>query len=289
MSTDRCREESVINIDREEIERVSSFKYLGARIQANRKTTPEIRRRLAMATTKLNKMANVWKGQCVDMKIRFLKSTVFPTVTYGYEAWTINKIDGKLITAFEMKCYRKILRIPWTERATNEKVLEKVKMNSTTLLQEIRKIFWAHQTPWDTRKAQYWKQRRQAEEEGEGQWGDGNKISRTGLKQQHKQEEWRKIECCFARKSEKQRPTRDQVTDWVAVVVVAVVVFVVVADAADGSFTVIDRQNPNLHFGVPVHLMTLISLIKSFFFLFPSPIADFGWLDFFHRFCFHRC
>ena len=56
------------------------------------------------------------------------------------KAWSINKTDGKLITAFEMKCYRKILRIPWTDRVTNEKVLEKVKMNSTTLLQEIRKL-----------------------------------------------------------------------------------------------------------------------------------------------------
>ena len=140
MSTDRCREEAVINIDREEIERVSSFEYLGARIQANGKTTPEIRRKLAMATAKLNKMANVWKGQCVDTKIRVLKSTVFPTATYGCEAWTINKTDGKLITAFEIKCFRKILRIPWTDRVTNEKVLEKVKMNSTTLLQEIRKL-----------------------------------------------------------------------------------------------------------------------------------------------------
>ena len=109
------REEADINIDREEIERVSSFEYLGVRIQANRKTTPEIRRRLAMATTKLNKMANVWKGQCVDVKIRVLKSTVFPTATYGCEAWTINKTNGKLITDFEMKCYRKILRIPWTD------------------------------------------------------------------------------------------------------------------------------------------------------------------------------
>ena len=136
MSTDRCREKAV-NIDREKIK---SFEYLGARIQANGKTTPEIRRRLAMATTKLNKMVNVWKGQCVDMKIRVLKSTVFSTATYGCEAWTINKTDGKVITAFEMKCYRKILRIPWTDRVTNEKVLEKVKMNSTTLLHEIRKL-----------------------------------------------------------------------------------------------------------------------------------------------------
>ena len=133
MSTDRCREEAVINIDREEIERVSSFEYLGARIQANGKTAPEIRRRLAMATTKLNKMAMSGKD-CVDTKIRVLKSTVFPTTTYGCEAWTINNTDGKLITAFELKCYRKILRIPWTDRVTNEKVLGKVKMNSTTLL-----------------------------------------------------------------------------------------------------------------------------------------------------------
>ena len=97
MSTDRCREEAVINIDREEIERVSSFEYLGARIQANGKTTPEIIRRLAMATAKLNKMANVWKGQCGDTKIRVLKRTVFRTATYGCEAWTITKPKANLL------------------------------------------------------------------------------------------------------------------------------------------------------------------------------------------------
>ena len=77
----------------------------------------------------------------MDTKIRVLKSTVFPTATCGCEAWTINKTDGKLITAFEMKRYRKILRIPWSDRVTNEKVFEKVKMNnSRTLLHEIRKL-----------------------------------------------------------------------------------------------------------------------------------------------------
>ena len=79
MSTDRCREEAVVNIDREEIERVSSFKYLGARIQANGKTTPEMRRKLAMASAELNKMANIWKGKRVDTKIWVLKRIVFPT------------------------------------------------------------------------------------------------------------------------------------------------------------------------------------------------------------------
>ena len=77
MRRDRCREEAVINIDREEIGRVSSVEYLGARTQAIWKTTPEIRKRLAMATAKLNKIVNVWKGQCMDTTIRVLKSTFF--------------------------------------------------------------------------------------------------------------------------------------------------------------------------------------------------------------------
>ena len=93
-----------------------------------------------MVTAKLKNMANVCKGQCVDTKIRVLKSTVYLTSTYGCEEWTTNKTDGKLITGFEMKCYKNILRIPWTDRVRNEKVLEKVKMNSPTLLHEIRKL-----------------------------------------------------------------------------------------------------------------------------------------------------
>ena len=127
-------------IDGEEIESVNSFEYLGARIEANGKPTPEIRRRLAMATSKLKKMTNIWKGQCIGTKIRILKSIVFPTATYGCEAWTINKSDSKRITAFEMKCYRKILRLSWTEKVTNEEVLRKIGIKSPTLLQNIKKL-----------------------------------------------------------------------------------------------------------------------------------------------------
>ena len=111
MDTDKCKEDAFIKVNGEEIERVTSFEYLGARIEANGKTTPEIRRRLAMATSKLKKMTNIWNGQCIKTKIRILKSTVFPTAMYGCEAWTISKTDSRRITAFEMKCYRKILKI----------------------------------------------------------------------------------------------------------------------------------------------------------------------------------
>ena len=77
MDIDKCKEEAVITINGEEIERVNNFEYLGARIDANGKSTLEIRR-LAMAGSKLKKMTNIWKGQSIYTKLRILKSVVFP-------------------------------------------------------------------------------------------------------------------------------------------------------------------------------------------------------------------
>ncbi|GFN82103.1 endonuclease-reverse transcriptase [Plakobranchus ocellatus] len=134
MDIDKCKKEARIQIEGEEIERVKSFEYLGARIEANGKTTPEIRRRLAMATAKLQKMEKIWKGQDVHTKVRILKSIIFPTEKYGCEAWIINKTDSKRITAFELKCYRKILRISWTEKIRNEEVLIKIGTKTPILL-----------------------------------------------------------------------------------------------------------------------------------------------------------
>ena len=68
MNIDKCKKEARIAIDGEEIERVSNFGYLGARIEAHGKSTPEIRRRLAMVTTRLTKMISIWKGECKKKK-----------------------------------------------------------------------------------------------------------------------------------------------------------------------------------------------------------------------------
>ena len=68
MDIDKCKKEARIAIDGEEIERGSNFEYLGTRIEANGKSTPEIRRRLTMATTRLTKMISIWKGQCKKKK-----------------------------------------------------------------------------------------------------------------------------------------------------------------------------------------------------------------------------
>ena len=106
MDTEKCDKEAVIEIDGEVIKRVSNLEYLGTRIEANGKTTPEVRWRLVIATAKTNKMVSIWKGQYKDTKVRVLRNAIVPTAIYRCEAWTTNKQDTKRIN-FEMKCYKK--------------------------------------------------------------------------------------------------------------------------------------------------------------------------------------
>ena len=84
-------------------------------------------------------MAPLWKSQSTELKWRTLKACIFPVAIYDCEAWTISKTDEKKITSFEMKCYRKILRISWTERKTNASVLEQLGVKALQLLNLIKK------------------------------------------------------------------------------------------------------------------------------------------------------
>ena len=94
---------------------------------------------IAIAISRLNTMAPLWKSQSTELKWRTLKACIFPVAIYGCEAWTISKTDEKKITSFEMKCYRKILRISWTERKTNASVLEQLGVKAPQLLSLIMK------------------------------------------------------------------------------------------------------------------------------------------------------
>ena len=84
-------------------------------------------------------MAPLWKSQSTELKWRTLKACIFPVAIYGCEAWTISKTDEKKITSYEMKCYRKTLRILWTERKTNASVLEQLVLKASQLLNLIKK------------------------------------------------------------------------------------------------------------------------------------------------------
>ena len=84
-------------------------------------------------------MAPLWKSQSTELKWRTLKACIFPVAILSCEVWTIPKNDEKKITSFEMKCYRKILRISWTERKTNASDLEQLDVKAPQFLNLIKK------------------------------------------------------------------------------------------------------------------------------------------------------
>ena len=99
---------TTIDVDGEQLGNVNNFVYLGSRIDADGRSSPDIRRRIAIAISRLNTMAPLWKSQSTELNWRTLKACIFPVAIYGCEAWTISKNDEKKITSFEMK----ILMLP---------------------------------------------------------------------------------------------------------------------------------------------------------------------------------
>ena len=135
---DRCDRKSEIQVDGETVECLESFEYLGSKISGNGKCSDEIKRRSAMALAQMKKLEKVWKGQDRNTKIKIIRTCIFPTAIYGCEGWTISKTDEKKITSFEMKCYRKMLRIPWTAKRKNEDILKELQIPQDWLLNTIK-------------------------------------------------------------------------------------------------------------------------------------------------------
>ena len=85
----------------------------------------EIRRRLALGRTAVRNLERVWKDVSTGTKLKIMERMVFPIVSYGAESWVLRKKDRKTIDAFELWAYRRMLRITWIQRKTNNWILEK--------------------------------------------------------------------------------------------------------------------------------------------------------------------
>ncbi len=112
-----------IKIENKTLEEVKSFKYLGATI-SDEGSKPEIMSRIAQANNALAKLQPIWKSQTIrlETKLKLMKSLVHSIFLYGSETWTINKEIEKRITAFENKCYRRILNIKFQDKVSNERL-----------------------------------------------------------------------------------------------------------------------------------------------------------------------
>ena len=112
----------------EKIEKVDNFVYLESAIDTSCKSSKEIRKRLAMAKSTVQSMLNIWKSRGVStkLKLQLLHATAFAVALYGRESWTFTETDGEKIDSFEMWCYRMFLRVFWTDKRTNQWVLDKI-------------------------------------------------------------------------------------------------------------------------------------------------------------------
>ena len=101
-----------------DVEPVTEFIFLGSKITADGYYSHEIKRCLLLGRKAMTKLDSVFKSGdfTLPTKVRLVKAMVFPVVTYGCESWTIKKAEHRRIDAFELWCWRRLLRAPWTAR-----------------------------------------------------------------------------------------------------------------------------------------------------------------------------
>ncbi|XP_062814690.1 leucine-rich repeat-containing protein 4C isoform X2 [Anolis carolinensis] len=115
-------------IEGENVEVVTDFIFLGAKITADADCSQEIRWHLLLGRRAMANLDKIVKSRDITlaMKVRIVKAMVFPIVTYGCESWTIRKAERRKIDGFELWCWRKILRVPWTARRSNQSILQEI-------------------------------------------------------------------------------------------------------------------------------------------------------------------
>ena len=115
-------------IDGETVETVSDFIFWGSKITADGDCSHEITRRLLLGRKVMTNIDSIFKSRddTLPTKIRLVKAMVFPVVMYGYESWTVKKVERQKIYAFELWCWRRLLRVPWTARSSNQSILKEI-------------------------------------------------------------------------------------------------------------------------------------------------------------------
>ena len=114
-------------IDGETVETVSDFVFLSSKITADGDCSHEIKGHLLLGRKVMTKL-DILKSRDITLptKVCLVKAMVFPVVMYGCESWTIKKAECRRIDAFELWCWRRLLRAPWTARRSNQSILKEI-------------------------------------------------------------------------------------------------------------------------------------------------------------------
>ena len=115
-------------IDGEAVETVSDFILGGSKITADGDCSHEIKRCLLFGRKVMTNLDNIFKSRDITLptKVRLVKAMVFLVVMYGWESWTVKKAEHQRIDAFDLWCWRRLLRIPWNARRSNQSILKEI-------------------------------------------------------------------------------------------------------------------------------------------------------------------
>ena len=117
-------------IDGETVETVADFIFLGSRITADGDCSDDIKRCLLLGRKAMTNLNSILKNRDITLltKVYLVKAMVFPVVMYGCENWTIKKAECQIIDAFKLWCWRRLLRVLWTAKISNQSILRKVSL-----------------------------------------------------------------------------------------------------------------------------------------------------------------
>ena len=115
-------------IDEETLETVADFILRGSKITADGDCSNEIKRRLLLGRKVMTNLDSIFKSRDITLstKVCLVKAMVFPVVMYRCESWTVKKAERRRIDAFELWCWRRLLRVPWTARRSNQSILKEI-------------------------------------------------------------------------------------------------------------------------------------------------------------------
>ena len=127
---------------------VTDFILLGSKITADGDHSHEIKRHLLLSRKAMTKLDSLLKSRDIILpkKVHLVKATVFPVVMYGYDSWTIKKAEHQRIDAFELWCWKRLLRVPWTARRSNQSILKEISPEYSLegLMLELKLQYFGH-------------------------------------------------------------------------------------------------------------------------------------------------
>ena len=129
-------------------ETVSDFIFLGSKITADGDCSHEIKRRVLLGRKVMTNLDSIFKSRDITLptKVHLVKAMVFPAVMYGCERWTVKKAEHQRTDAFELWCWRRLLRVPWTARRSNQSILKEISLGCSLegLMLKLKLQYFGH-------------------------------------------------------------------------------------------------------------------------------------------------